>query len=104
MKQKFFVRTINKKGIRLAPIPFFEAVMAEKSVSKSIKSLSCAPFAGCFLFLSGLGFYLDIYAGVFYNRDRCRAEKRAVIAVSGNFRLPCGSGKIEGVVPDYGIG
>ena len=44
MKQKFFVRTINKKGIRLAPIPFFEAVMAEKSVSKSIKSLSCAPF------------------------------------------------------------
>ena len=50
MKQKFFVRTINKKGIRLSPIPFFEAVMAEKSVSKSIKSLSCAPFSDGFYF------------------------------------------------------
>ncbi|MBQ4244234.1 MAG: hypothetical protein II702_04895, partial [Clostridia bacterium] len=51
LKQKFFVRTINKKGIRLAPIPFFEAVMAEKSVSKSIKSLSCAPLGTVFSFL-----------------------------------------------------
>ncbi|MBO4895161.1 MAG: hypothetical protein J5562_09650, partial [Clostridia bacterium] len=52
LKQKFFVRTINKKGIRLAPIPFFEAVMAEKSISKSIKSLSCAPFRVALIFLT----------------------------------------------------
>ncbi|MBQ4243685.1 MAG: hypothetical protein II702_02120, partial [Clostridia bacterium] len=58
LKQKFFVRTINKKGIRLAPIPFFEAVMAEKSVSKSIKSLSCAPFRERDFFVSLTPFYL----------------------------------------------
>ena len=97
MKQKFFVRTINKKGIRLSPIPFFEAVMAEKSVSKSIKSLSCAPFSVLSVVLSG-----DFDAVFFYLLYGAALDEKDIVGDIHKGLVVVGVG-VEGVDVSLGI-